>query len=109
MSGASGASGTQVSQSYGLILVRNPVAARLSAWRAVVKAVAAQANVNLSLAGTAILFAIALVLGHVALHTAVLVFGNGGHKRTLARVQTTWKVPLVTAFSDTSARNRPSG
>ena len=78
-------------------LVGNSVAARLSARRAIVKAIAAQANVNLRLAGTAILFAIALLFNHFALHAAILVFGRGGHMRTLARVHEAGKVPLVTA------------
>jgi hypothetical protein len=68
----------------------------LSARRAIVKAVAAQTNVNLRLAGTAILFTITLLFSHLALHAAILVFGRGGHKRTLARVHGSWKVPLVT-------------
>jgi hypothetical protein len=69
----------------------------LSARRAIVKAVAAQANVNLRLAGTAILFTIALLFNHFALHAAILVFGRGAHMRTLARVHEAGKVPLVTA------------
>ena len=81
-----------------LALVRDLVAARLSARRAIVKPVAAQTNVDLALAGAAILFTIALFFSHFALHTVVLVLGRGGHKRTLARVRATWKVPLVTAL-----------
>ena len=92
-----GVLGDVSAQSCELTLVRNLIAARLSARRAIVKAVAAQTNVNLRLAGKAILFTIALLFNHFALHAAILAFGRGGHMRTLARVQGTWKVPLVTA------------
>lgn len=68
-------------------LVGNLVAARLPARRAVVKTIAAQADVHLPLAGATVLLAIALVLGHVALHAVVPVSGGGGHGRTLARVR----------------------
>jgi hypothetical protein len=61
-------------------LIRNGVAARLTARRAIVKPIAAQANVDLSLAGTTILFAVALVFGHVTLHAVILILGRGGHK-----------------------------
>ena len=69
------------------VLVRNLVAARLPARRAVVKTIAAQADVHLPLAGATVLLAIALVFGHVALHAVVPVSGGGGHGRTLARVR----------------------
>ena len=80
-----------------LILLRDFVAARLSARGAIVKSVAAQTNVDLALAGTAILLAITLFFSHFALHAVVLVLVRGRHKRTLARGWATWKVPLVTA------------
>jgi hypothetical protein len=78
------------------LLVRNPIAARFAARRAIVEPITAQANVDLSLAGATVLFTIALVFCHVALHAVILGLGAGGHKRTLARVEWLWKVPLVT-------------
>ena len=67
-------------------LVGNPVAAGVPARRAVIEAVAAEADINLSLARAAVFLAFALVLGGFALHAAVLGFGSGGgHGRTLAR------------------------
>jgi hypothetical protein len=90
-----------------LTLVRHSVPARLPARRAVVKPIAAQANVNLRLARTAILFAVALVFRHVALHTVIFGFGRGGHERTLARVQKRWKVPLVTVGCTLPVRPNP--
>jgi hypothetical protein len=88
-------------------LVRNPVAARLTAGRAIIEPITAQTNVDLSLAGAAVLFAIALVFCHVALHALILGLGDGGHKRTLARVEGSWKVPLVTARDAPEVRIRP--
>jgi hypothetical protein len=67
--------------------MRNPVAAGIPARRAIVESVTAEANVDLSLAGAAVLFAIALVFCHVALHAAIFGFADGSHKRTLARVE----------------------
>ena len=78
------------------LLVRNPVAARFAARRAIVEPITAQANIDLSLAGATVLLAIALVFGHLALHAVIFGFGAGGHERTLARVESSWKVPLVT-------------
>ena len=79
-------------------LVGNLVAACLPARRAIIKTIAAQADVHLPLAGATVLLAIALALGHFALHAVVLVFGGGGHGRTLARGLGKWKVPLVTTI-----------
>ena len=72
-------------------LVRDLVAARLPAGRAIVKTITAQADVHLPLAGATVLLAIALVLGHVALHAVVPVFGGGGHGQTLALVRVSEK------------------
>jgi len=78
------------------LLVRNPIAARFAARRAIVEPITAQANIDLSLAGATVLFAIALVFRHVALHAVIFGFGAGSHERTLARVECSRKVPLVT-------------
>ena len=67
-------------------LVGDFIAARLPARRAVIQTIAAQANVDLSLAGAAILLAIALVFGHVALHAAILGLSDGCHAPTVAPV-----------------------
>ena len=85
-------------------LIRNPVAARLTARWAIVEPVTAQADVDLSLAGAAVLFAIALFFCHVALHALILGLCDCGHKRTLARVERSWKVPLVTCTVAAPAR-----
>jgi hypothetical protein len=75
-------------------LVRDFVPASLTARRAIVKAVTAQANIDLSLAGTAVLFAVALFFGHLTLHAAVFGFRRGsGHGRTLARAGQERKFP----------------
>lgn len=80
-------------------LIGDFVAARLAARRAIVETIAAQADVNLPLAGTAVFLAIALVLSQVALHAVIPVLGGCGHGRTLARARGRWKVPLVTNCS----------
>ncbi len=77
-------------------LLRHLVAAGFAAGRAIIKAVLAEADVNLSLAEAAVLFASALIFGHFALHAAVSGFGGSGHKRSLARGKEPGKVPLVT-------------
>ena len=66
-------------------LVGDCVAAGLAAGRTIVKTVAAQPNVDLPLAGAAILLAVALFFAHFALHAAILGLGGSGHGRTLAR------------------------
>ena len=68
-------------------LIRNSITARLPARWAVIETVAAQTDIDLSLAGTTILFAVTFIFGQVALHAAVLGLGGSGHGRTLARVQ----------------------
>ena len=76
---------------------------------AIVEPVTAQADVDLSLAGAAVLFAIALFFCHVALHALILGLGDGGHRRTLARVEGAGKVPLVTRTVVAPASRRLSG
>jgi hypothetical protein len=66
-------------------LVCNFVATGFPARRTVVKTIAAQADVDLSLAGATILFAVALFFRHLALHAAVFIFRDSGHGRTLPR------------------------
>ena len=67
-------------------LVGHLVVASLAAGRAVVKAIMAKADGDLSLAQATILFAVALVFGHLALHATVFGLGSGCHARTLARL-----------------------
>ncbi len=65
-------------------LARNAVVAGLAAGRTIIKPVLAEADVNLTLAQAAILFALALLLGQLALHAAVFGFGgSGGHEQNV--------------------------
>ena len=66
-------------------LVGDRVATGLPAGWAIMKTIAAQADFDLPLAGAAVFLAVALLLGHVALHAAILGLGGSGHGRTLAR------------------------
>ena len=61
--------------------------ARLPARRAVIQTIAAKANVDLPLAGAAVLLAIALIFGHVALHAAILSLSDSCHGPTVAPVR----------------------
>jgi hypothetical protein len=61
------------------------IAASLAARRTIIETVITQPNIDLSLAGATVFFAVALVFGHVALHAAVFILGCCGHVRTLAR------------------------
>ena len=65
-------------------LARNAVVAGLAAGWTIIKPVLAEADVNLTLAQAAILFALALLLGQLALHAAVFSFsGGGGHEENV--------------------------
>src|SRR6266581_990767 len=65
-------------------LARDPIVASLPARRTIIKPVLAEADVNLTLAQAAILFALALLLGQLALHAAVFSFsGGGGHEENV--------------------------
>src|SRR5579863_2427332 len=69
-------------------IVRNSVGdfvvAGVAAGFAVVESVLAEANLHLRLAQATIALALAAVLGHFALHAAVLVLGGSSHGRTVA-------------------------
>src|SRR5207244_3741648 len=55
-----------------------------AARRTIIQPVLAEADVNLTLAQAAIIFALALLLGQLALHAAVFSFGgSGGHEQNV--------------------------
>ena len=60
-----------------LRLICHFVVARLAAGRTIIKAVLAEADIDLRLAEAAVLLAFAALFGHLALHAAVLDFGSG--------------------------------
>ncbi len=65
-------------------LARNAVVASLPAGRTIIETVLAEADVNLTLAQAAILFALTLLLGQLALHAAVFgLSGGGGHEQNV--------------------------
>ena len=77
--------------------LRNDITARFAAGFAVIEAILTQADFHQRLTEAAILFAVAPVFRHLALHAAVLpVCGGSGHGRTVARPAGKRKVPLVT-------------
>ena len=61
-----------------VLLARDAIVASFPARRAVIEPVLAEADVNLTLAQAAILVALTLVFGHLALHAAVFGLGRGG-------------------------------
>jgi hypothetical protein len=67
-------------------LVGHLIVACLAAGWAIVEAIMAKPDGDLSLAQATILFAVALVFGHLALHATVFGLGSGCHERTLARL-----------------------
>ena len=64
-------------------LIGGFVIAGITAGRAIIKPVLAEAYINLGLAQAAVLFAFASALAHVALHTEE--FAGRGHIETLAK------------------------
>jgi len=67
-------------------LVGHLIVTSLAAGWAIVKAIMAEPDGDLPLAQATILFAVALVFGHLALHATVFGLGSGCHERTLARL-----------------------
>ena len=66
------------------MLAGDPIVAGFAARRTIIQPVLAEADVNLTLAQAAILFALALLLGQLALHAAVFGFGgSGGHEQNV--------------------------
>ncbi len=68
------------------VSVRHFVVAGFAAGLAIVEAILAEANLQLRLAGAAVLFALAAVFRAIALHAKVFGFSGGsGHIRNVSR------------------------
>ena len=68
-------------------LIRHLIAAGFPAGRAIVESIFDETYVQLALAGAAVLLAIALIFGHVALHAAILSLSDSCHGPTVAPVR----------------------
>ena len=80
------------------------VVAGFATRRTIKEPVLAEPNIQLALAKTAKLFAVAFFLTHFALHADILLSGTGGgaHNETLSRLPATLQIPEVTVRPATS-------